>query len=243
MAEDPLNTYDLVTSGLIGSLVVAILFLYPLWRSLKRAGFHPAWSLIVLIPYLWFGTIPAIYGILAFGTWPAVAGPPPKTRWRLFGRTDWITVTAEEAAANRYHGLDGWLLALFAVSAAGLFMNLVNLFNPAVTSSLEGLYGLSGSAATANYALSLLISIVYLVLIPIRRPFVPFVMIAATWANLLLFLAFLATNGGFPPLYKWTMPCVAVYIALFSAYWLKSKRVNVTYRHRVPAAAEAGIPE
>lgn len=60
--------------GFIGWIVVAgILLLVPLWRIHKRAGLHPALSLLVLIPYA--GVLISSL-VLAISRWPAVEREP-----------------------------------------------------------------------------------------------------------------------------------------------------------------------
>jgi hypothetical protein len=51
----------------LGNLIVTILIVLPLWRICRRAGFHPALSLIAIIPLLGFIIVA---GILGFATWP-----------------------------------------------------------------------------------------------------------------------------------------------------------------------------
>jgi hydrogenase-4 membrane subunit HyfE len=52
-------------------VVTAVLLLFPLWRIHKRAGLHPALSLLVLIPP--FGIL--LSGlVLAISRWPAIDG-------------------------------------------------------------------------------------------------------------------------------------------------------------------------
>lgn len=47
-------------------IAVAILLLYPVWRIFKRAGFNPALSLTILIPFIGF----IVSGlILALSSW------------------------------------------------------------------------------------------------------------------------------------------------------------------------------
>ena len=58
---------------LITDVIIAALFvLLPAWRIFGRAGYRPALSLIVLIPFV--GLL-AVVAILAFGDWPAGGGP------------------------------------------------------------------------------------------------------------------------------------------------------------------------
>lgn len=55
--------------GIIGGLVAAVLVIVPLWRICGRAGFAPALSLLVVIPWLGFFII---FGILGFAEWPSL---------------------------------------------------------------------------------------------------------------------------------------------------------------------------
>jgi hypothetical protein len=53
----------------IGFLIVALIVMFPLWRIFKRAGFNPALSLLVFVPWVGFLIVSAI---LAFGEWPSL---------------------------------------------------------------------------------------------------------------------------------------------------------------------------
>lgn len=52
----------------MGALIATLLIVIPLWRICRRAGFHPALSLLAILPL--FGVL-IIGGILAFSEWPA----------------------------------------------------------------------------------------------------------------------------------------------------------------------------
>jgi energy-converting hydrogenase Eha subunit B len=54
---------------IIGGLIAAVLMIVPLWRICGRAGFSPALSLLVVIPWLGFLIIAAILG---FAEWPSL---------------------------------------------------------------------------------------------------------------------------------------------------------------------------
>jgi hypothetical protein len=49
------------------AIIGALLLIIPLWKICARAGFHPALSLLAVIPYL--GLI-ALACLLAFVDWP-----------------------------------------------------------------------------------------------------------------------------------------------------------------------------
>ena len=54
----------------IGFLILALIVMFPLWRIFKRAGFNPALSLLVFVP--WIGIL-VVTAILAFGEWRSLA--------------------------------------------------------------------------------------------------------------------------------------------------------------------------
>jgi hypothetical protein len=49
-------------------LAFGLLVIFPLWRIFRRAGFHPAWSLLIFLPYV--GLL-LVLAMLAFARWPA----------------------------------------------------------------------------------------------------------------------------------------------------------------------------
>lgn len=54
--------------ALSAALVTSLLIVVPLWRIFRHAGFHPAWALLVFVPYV--GLFAALF-MLAFTRWPA----------------------------------------------------------------------------------------------------------------------------------------------------------------------------
>jgi hypothetical protein len=62
---------DEAGGSLFGYLVGIILFIVPLWKIFGKAGFSPAWSLLIMVPF--FGSIAAL-SLLAFRRWPATEG-------------------------------------------------------------------------------------------------------------------------------------------------------------------------
>lgn len=61
----PLHVFDVSHP-----LIVAAVLVVPLWRIFGRAGFNPAWSLLVFLP--WVGLLIVVL-VLAFGDWPSAA--------------------------------------------------------------------------------------------------------------------------------------------------------------------------
>lgn len=60
--------YNFLSASVIAGLVLVI----PTWRIVRRAGFHPVWSLLVFLPT--FGFL-VVLAVLAFNRWPNDALP------------------------------------------------------------------------------------------------------------------------------------------------------------------------
>ncbi|MCU7813170.1 MAG: hypothetical protein KZQ77_18350 [Candidatus Thiodiazotropha sp. (ex Notomyrtea botanica)] len=56
-----------LTTDLIQGLIAAFVLIIPFWKIHEKAGFHPALSLIIFIPWLGLVVSPLI---LAFAPWP-----------------------------------------------------------------------------------------------------------------------------------------------------------------------------
>jgi hypothetical protein len=65
------NTMDPAGGSLIGYVFGLFLVIVPLWKIFGRAGFSPAWALLIFVPFL--GYITALL-LLAFRRWPATEG-------------------------------------------------------------------------------------------------------------------------------------------------------------------------
>lgn len=71
---DPTTAHALAFIGpvfFIGALFFVALYLIPLWMIVKKAGFHPALSLLVLVP---LANIIMLY-VFAFSRWRVVPAP------------------------------------------------------------------------------------------------------------------------------------------------------------------------
>ena len=56
---------------LVGALILVAIYLIPLWQIVKKAGFHPALSLLVFVPLV---NIIMLY-VFAFSKWKVVPAP------------------------------------------------------------------------------------------------------------------------------------------------------------------------
>jgi hypothetical protein len=66
MTDDSLGTPQLVFKALLIFVALAVTFVWPMWRVLKRAGFPPALALFAIVP----GVQVFICFFLAFADWP-----------------------------------------------------------------------------------------------------------------------------------------------------------------------------
>ena len=233
------------------TLIVPAILVYPTWRCLRRAGYKPAWSLLILIPGRGPVLAVGIFGVLAFAQWPVLDAPPPPSSWRAFSRTEWVAVSEEQAKMERYYGMDGMLLAMYGLLIVSVGPNLLNLFNDFNLASMQTGYGVTREGAYILSLSSTVWMLALLVLIPMKRSIVPLLIVAIGWFYVAEFILViqLSSDPGAVPVSP-DMPFagsdalkqIGIFSALLSAlfttwYWLKSKRVNVTYHKRVPAAA------
>lgn len=142
----------------------------------------------------------------------------------------WKSVTLEEAHLSPYYGVSGWLLLLFVLNVWGVI--LIVVFTPAFGIVDAARLGITEedtpplSAALINLALFL----PPLILVPLKHRWAPRIWIIAQWMALVLNVVF------FPELY----PSGSILISIFGSilitwYLMVSERVDVTFRHRVPA--------
>jgi len=76
---DLLQPWHLIVLGTVGGLF-GVLFVLPFWQIFKKAGYEPALSLLLIVPYVNF----AVFLWLAFSDWPVLkklreqqSGVPP----------------------------------------------------------------------------------------------------------------------------------------------------------------------
>lgn len=233
------------------TLIVPAILVYPTWRCLRRAGYKPAWSLLILIPGLGPFLAVGIFGVLAFAQWPVLYDPPPPSSWRAFSSTEWVTVSEEQAKSERYYGVDGMLLAMYGLLVVSVAPNILNLFNEFNLALMQAGYGVTKEGAYILSLSSTVWLLALLVLIPMKRTFVPLLIVGIGWLYVAEFILVLQLSGdpgavaaspGMPYAGPDVLKQVGVFSALLSAlfttwYWLKSKRVNITYRNRVPVPA------
>ena len=142
---------------------------------------------------------------------------------------DWKDVSLEEAEQNKYYGLGGWLLVFYVIAVIAFLATFLNLAN---VDAFKQLYG-------DAYGIMLVVSIIqgllilpFIILTPKKSPLMPKATISAYWFSIALTaIAGMITN---PSAMLPQLLVGVIFVALFSWYLRNSKRVNVTYLHRVP---------
>ena len=140
----------------------------------------------------------------------------------------WKEVLPEEAAKNRLYGFSGWLLAAYVAGAATFLAWLgLGIYSFALGTDDRSTVGIVRTTMGSLAALQALFIVPFLVLAPLRHHAMPSMVMVCIWfgvaVNMLHSTALVAAS-------------YIVWAAIFTIYLLRSKRVNVTYLHRVPAA-------
>ena len=144
----------------------------------------------------------------------------------------WTAVTEDEARLHPLYGFGGWLYALYAVELFGLAMTIYSLLRVVQLAGVDQLL----HPSMGFVWLHLLLGLPFLVLAPMLARAMPVVSIICYWAGTLLGLRLFFLPGLhldvmiLAPMLFW-----AAWGVVFTVYLVRSRRVNVTYLHRVPA--------
>ena len=149
---------------------------------------------------------------------------------------NWRAVSKEEAIQNRSYGLTGWLLLLWILNALHLLVSLLALLSTVLTDVRE--------IHPVVPAVYVLLMMPFAVLGLMKHSATPYVTIGCVWAYFILtpFLSFL----GDPMPAESILPYIIISVVVggsLTAYFLRSKRVNVTFLSRVPAINELQTSE
>ena len=215
--------------NLVIVLIIGLLLIYPLWRIFSRAGLMPALSLLVFIPSPFLGPFVALI-LLAFNSWPVSEGEGRVAGWKV--------VSPEEAANNKYYGFKGWIISFYVLIAFGTLMNVVTvLFNPlggllADIVGDEAWFGDPVWTARVMGLVGIVLAIPFLLLAPMKHRLMPMVTIVCYWLAAVVGVLF---STAYPlELALQTSFNLIIIAIVFSGYLVTSRRVNVTYYHRVP---------
>ncbi|MEN3976452.1 DUF2569 family protein [Emcibacter sp. SYSU 3D8] len=156
---------------------------------------------------------------------------------------NWTSVTEDEAMLHPLYGFGGWLYAVYAVEVLGLAL------------TLEGIVRVVDEAGAGQLAnpgfglvwLQVLLNLPFLLMAPMKARAMPAVAIGCYWVGMVFSLGMVVTLPSSVDMDASVLARVLVWFvwgAVFTLYLLRSRRVNVTYRHRVPAgnAPAAALP-
>ncbi len=171
----------------------------------------------------------------------------------------WRHVSPEEARQHPLYGIKGWLLFFMILIIIGLVFQVYSLLFTGPGDTIVGDVEVSinaGYASIMNVITIVLYAVVLFMAFSCNQSF-PMVAIAALWIGVVLnvigmmvFPTMVTISGGGPQMRAELQERInqtmnqSVYIgliisiviaALLTWYFLSSKRVNVTYRHRVKA--------
>jgi len=220
--------------------------------SAARIATTPPWAashgvLPVVLPYLLLILAPFASFVLALRWFKkGESQPQPSTRLAVIGR--WRTVAPHEARRNPLYGTTGIMVSLLI----GMLLNIpvraaeYIVAMPPVGGSAPPWLSALHFAMTFDVVLFGSLYMVAFVAALRRVPLFPRLLVAIWMGDLVMqmFTAELVTRtGNLPPevatalhgLLDGNVKKVLISVGLWLPYLLLSKRVNVTYRHRIPA--------
>ena len=209
-------------------------------------GDHPL-TLASLLPYWLLVVAPAASIVLAL-RWFAdgESQPQPKSRLSRVGR--WRLVSRNEAMRHRLYGTSGLMVSLLV----GMLLNVpvraaeYLAAMPAIAGPAPGWLQALHFAMTMDVVLLTSLYAIAFVAALRKVPLFPRLLVAIWMLDILMQLAiakFTVGAGGLPetvattlqPLLMGNVQKVLISVVLWLPYLLLSKRVNVTFRHRVAA--------
>ena len=158
---------------------------------------------------------------------------------------NWTKIGEDDARAHPLYGFGGWLLAVYAVEVLGVALTLEGVITVVRDYGLNPLTNPSFGIVWLHLALNL----PFLLMAPMKARLMPVVAIVCYWVGIAISLGSFGTMPG-PLMNVSILARVAFWNAwgvVFTLYLLRSRRVNVTYRHRVladePATAVPPVQE
>jgi hypothetical protein len=146
----------------------------------------------------------------------------------------WTNVTKAEAQENKLYGFWGWLFAFYAYAIVECCLPMIGLFGEG--EGLVAMYGADNLGMMRMVmAANMVLPLPFLILAPLKHRLMPLATIITFWASAILFLVAMTIGGVDPQTILTVVSLNALTAAAYTWYVLRSKRVNVTYRHRLPA--------
>lgn len=140
---------------------------------------------------------------------------------------NWKEVSPEEAAGHKLYGFSGWLVAYYALGVVTFLVWLGFSFYSLMKGiESHSVHGLVLTTLASIALLQALFLVPFLIMAPIRHYAMPSVVTVCLWFGVAVNLLHAPLIGAASHI---------IWAAIFTLYLLRSKRVNVTYLHRVPA--------
>lgn len=135
-----------------------------------------------------------------------------------------------EARDHEYHGLGGWLLLFYVLTILGVVCGLWMIL--AGGQPDQTMAGMPAQSPT-NLILSIVFYLPFLILTSMKHAAMPRIAIWAAWTYTFVNAIVTGVEGNSAEAGIIPLVFSAVCAALFTWYLTRSKRVNVTFRHRV----------
>ena len=149
----------------------------------------------------------------------------------------WKSVPREEVARLKYYGVGGWLLSVYILAVLGFLSGILDLVNPDER-TLKLFLGSTAIAQVVSLA-SMGVRFPFLILVPLKHPLMPSIEITCTWISVFIMMPFIISidvTMGVPAAVGILVAALVLIVALlWTWYLLASKRVNLTFRRRIPA--------
>lgn len=151
-------------------------------------------------------------------------------------RTDWQALNIDEAERGRLYGFGGWLYAFYGIALFRI-ATLAMMF----VGDDAGRMRMFESEANLEimqwvWVIQILLILPFLILSPLRHPEMPRVTVATWWFAFVLELGVIVVAV---PIAQNKVIAISVidiiYALAFTWYMSRSRRVNLTYRLRVPS--------
>ncbi len=151
----------------------------------------------------------------------------------------WNSAPREEVARLKYYGVGGWLLFVYILAVLAFLSGILDLVNPDER-TLKLFLGSAAIAQSVSLA-SMVLRFPFLILVPLKHPLMPSIDITCTWISVFIMMPFIISvdvTMGAPAAVGILIAALVLIVALlWTWYLLASKRVNLTFRHRIPALA------
>ena len=146
---------------------------------------------------------------------------------------DWVDVTPAQAAERKYYGLGGWLLFFYVLAVLGFVSSFMTLM---AIPMMQRMHGDNYAIVAGLGIVQALLYLPFIIMTPMKHPLMPKATISALWFSVALTAIVGLLTG--PMAMMVQIVAGVVFVSLFQWYLNNSKRVNVTFRHRVPAEPE-----